>query len=218
MLRANPEGFMSKNNPANRTVADHLKQGVKNIPKMYNTLYGSQGGMSGPKQMLKVAATGKTSSQLDTKVSAAKRAKIVGMGAASVTPLGPVAAFASGVAKSVKDMNKAKAKAAAPPAAPKQVVMNRKPGAPMVGGGGGEAAGGAGAEDGRGSGFAAEWEGDDGRAGGARDASAAEDSGGHAAVADASIAEDAAEGVGSPAQLLTGSLNHCPPGRTKPPW
>jgi hypothetical protein len=126
---------MSKNNPANRTVADHLKQGVKNIPKTYKTLYTDQSGMGGgPKMNLKVAATGKTASGLGTKASPGTRAKIVAMGTASVTPLGPVAAFASGVAKSVKETSKAKAKAAAPAAAPKQIVVNRKPGAPMVGG------------------------------------------------------------------------------------
>jgi translation initiation factor IF-2 len=118
-----------------RTVADHLKAGVKNVPKMYNTLYnrpaGPGGGASTVPTNIKVAATGRTGKDMP-KVAASTRAKIVGMGALSVTPLGPVAAAVSGVVKSVQAKSQAKAnlaaaKTAAPASAPK---LNTKSAAP----------------------------------------------------------------------------------------
>ena len=104
-------------NPANRTVAGHVKEGLKNIPKTYQGLYNRPGPMGGAKtvpQNVKLIATGKTSSALNNKISAGNRAKLAALGAASVTPAGPVAAFAMGVNKSVKDKAAAKANAAAP--------------------------------------------------------------------------------------------------------
>jgi hypothetical protein len=99
-----------------RTVADHLKAGVKNVPKMYNTLYnrpaGPGGGASTVPTNIKIAATGRTGKDMP-KQPAATRAKIVGMGALSVTPLGPVAAAVSGVVKSVQAKSQAKANLAA---------------------------------------------------------------------------------------------------------
>ncbi len=104
-----------------RTVADHLKAGAKNIPKMYNTLYnrpaGPGGGASTVPTNIKVAATGRTGKDMP-KVAAATRAKLVGMGALSVTPLGPVAAAVSGVVKSVQEKSQAKANLAAKKPAP----------------------------------------------------------------------------------------------------
>ncbi|MFA6044597.1 MAG: hypothetical protein WC718_06405 [Phycisphaerales bacterium] len=128
---------MSKN-PANRNVGDHLKEGVKNIKSTYNTLYNR----SGPNQMaegvggtvktnLKILATGKTAANMP-KVPTATRAKLGVMGAASVTPLGPVAAFANGVAKSVKQTSAAIAKQNAPKTAPGATpkLNIKSPGAP----------------------------------------------------------------------------------------
>jgi len=110
---------VSKNNPANRKVADHLKQGVKQIGKTYNALYKSQGGIGGPKDNIKAIVTGRTSKDMP-KIPAGTRAAAAAMGAASVTPLGPVAAFASGVKKSVVAKADAKAAAKAPKVATPQ--------------------------------------------------------------------------------------------------
>jgi len=123
-------------NPINRGVTDHIKEGLKNIPKTYNTLYNRPGmaeGVGGTvKTNLKVIATGKTSSTLTNKVAPERRAKLAAMGAASVTPLGPVAAFAAGVKKSVDAKADAKAKKAAinaakPGTAPKPGVTPKPP-------------------------------------------------------------------------------------------
>jgi hypothetical protein len=100
--------------PENRNVLDHLKAGVKNVPKVYQALYnrpGPGGGASTIKNNLKVIAKGKTTSLVSggKKYSAGVRAGLVGAGAASVTPLGPVVAVGMGIAKSVKDTIKAKA-------------------------------------------------------------------------------------------------------------
>ena len=121
-----------------RTVADHLKAGAKNVPKMYNTLYnrpaGPGGGASTVPTNIKIAATGRTGKEMP-KQPAATRAKIVGMGALSVTPLGPVAAAVSGVVKSVQEKSQAKANLAAAkkpaPATPaaKSATPAPKPGA-----------------------------------------------------------------------------------------
>jgi hypothetical protein len=121
-----------------RTVADHLKAGAKNVPKMYNTLYnrpaGPGGGASTVPTNIKIAATGRTGKDMP-KQPAATRAKIVGMGALSVTPLGPVAAAVSGVVKSVQAKSQAKANLAAAkkpaPATPaaKSATPAPKPGA-----------------------------------------------------------------------------------------
>lgn len=131
-------------NPANRNVGDHLKEGAKNIKTTYDALYNRKGvgeGVGGTvKNNIKVAATGKTGAGMP-KASPATRAKVVGMGAASVTPLGPVAAFASGVAKSVKQTNAAKAAQNAPKpatnaaaAAPKTFLKLKTPATPATGG------------------------------------------------------------------------------------
>src|SRR5215813_4835764 len=105
---------MSKN-PANRTVAGHIKEGFKQIPKTYKGLYNQPGpkGIGGARTIpnnVRVIATGKTSPGMPKK-SAGLRAGLAAMGAASVTPAGPIAAFGIGINKSVKE--KAAAKAAA---------------------------------------------------------------------------------------------------------
>lgn len=100
---------------ADRGVADHLKAGAKNIKTTYNTLYnrpGPGGGAGTVPMNLKIAAIGKTGKNMP-KAPAATRAKVVGMGALSVTPLGPVAAAVSGVVKSVQAKSQAKANLAA---------------------------------------------------------------------------------------------------------
>ena len=111
---------------------------MKNVPKMYNTLYnrpaGPGGGASTVPTNIKIAATGRTGKEMP-KQPAATRAKIVGMGALSVTPLGPVAAAVSGVVKSVQAKSQAKANLAAAkkptPATPaaKSATPAPKPGA-----------------------------------------------------------------------------------------
>jgi hypothetical protein len=125
---------MSKNNPANRSVGGHIKEGFKNIPTMYKGLYNRP--MEGAKTVptnLKIIATGKTSSMLDNKAPASTRAKLAAMGALSVTPAGPVAAFAMGVNKSVQQKAAAKAAARAaavpkpPPAPPKLKLKTPAP-------------------------------------------------------------------------------------------
>jgi len=94
---------MSKN-PANRGIGDHLKEGLKNIPTTYKALYTP----SNIKSNVQIIGTGKTSAnKLDNKVPLEKRAKVVGMGAMSVTPVGPIAAFGLGVKKSIDQKNKA---------------------------------------------------------------------------------------------------------------
>lgn len=133
---------MSKN-PANRGVGDHLKEGGKNIKTAYQTLYNRKQmgeGVAGTvKNNLKIIATGKSASGMP-KAPASQRARMTAMGAASVTPLGPVAAFASGVAKSVKDTKAAIAKQNAPKPAPtaanappKTFMKIKSPGTPATG-------------------------------------------------------------------------------------
>lgn len=128
---------MSKN-PINRGVGDHLKAGLKNVSKTYNTLYNRSAmgeGVGGTvKTNLKIIATGKTSSTLTNKVAPERRAKLAAMGVASVTPLGPVAAFAAGVKKSVDAKADAKAKKAALTAAKPGVTS--KPVVPQAKGSG----------------------------------------------------------------------------------
>jgi hypothetical protein len=106
---------MSKH-PINRTKLDHVKEGLKNIGGTYQTLYKRPAGPGGGKETipsnLRVIAKGNTSPGM-AKLPAATRAKVAVMGAASVTPAGPVAAFALGVKKSVKEKAAAKADARA---------------------------------------------------------------------------------------------------------
>lgn len=102
---------MSKN-PANRNAADHLKQGVKNIKTTYDALYnrkGPGGGATTVPNNVKLIATGRTDAGMP-KQTAKTRVGLAAMGAASVTPVGPVAAFAMGVKKSVNDKDKAVAR------------------------------------------------------------------------------------------------------------
>lgn len=132
---------MSKN-PANRSVAGHIKEGFKNIPKTYKALYNqpktTNPGASGkgvgktikdnvkyivkgpPKSITQTPQQKKNTNQLRTTTAV--------MGAASVTPVGPIAAFALGVKKSVADQKKALGKTTG---APKTTTpkLNIKPGA-----------------------------------------------------------------------------------------
>lgn len=93
---------MSKN-PANRGIGDHLKEGLKNIPKSYKTLYTP----SNAKEHVKIIAKGRIGDVDSDKVPLQKRAKLLGLGAMSVTPLGPIAAFGAGIKGSVDKKNKA---------------------------------------------------------------------------------------------------------------
>jgi hypothetical protein len=136
---------MSKN-PANRTALDHVKQGLKQIPKTYAGLYnrpaGPGGGASTIPSNLRVIVKGNTSPGMP-KIPGATRAKVVAMGAASVTPAGPIAAFAIGVNKSKQAKATAKAniaaakaaRAAGPAAAPaaKNIALKvKQPGGPAI--------------------------------------------------------------------------------------
>lgn len=132
MSRANPN---NKNNPANRGVGGHIKEGLKNIPKMYNALYNAPS-VPGNKNSAKIGvkptvaanvrtiATGKSVPGLPDKAPAGQRVKIAAVGAASITPLGPIAAVGLGIKNSVKA--KAAAKAAAPKPAPKPLTPVQK--------------------------------------------------------------------------------------------
>ena len=111
---------MSKN-PANRTLAGHIKEGFKQIPKTYQGLYNQPGPMGGAKTIpnnVRVIAKGNTAKGMPQK-PASLRAGLAAMGAASVTPVGPIAAFGIGVSKSVKEKAAARANANAAPATPK---------------------------------------------------------------------------------------------------
>jgi hypothetical protein len=126
---------MSKHTIPNRTAADHLKQGVKQVKTTYNALYKKTGGVGGPAQNLKAIVKGKTGPGMP-QIPAGVRAKAAAMGAASVTPIGPAVAFAAGVAKSVKATAAAKAAAKGPKAAPAQQkefkLALKKPAAPAA--------------------------------------------------------------------------------------
>lgn len=111
------------NNPANRGIGGHIKEGFKNVPKMYGALYNAKGPAGAKLGVgntvagnVKTVVTGKSSPGLPAKPGA-QRAKIAAVGASSVTPLGPVVAVGLGIAKSVAD--KRAAVAAQPKAAPK---------------------------------------------------------------------------------------------------
>jgi hypothetical protein len=125
------------NNPANRGVGGHIKEGLKNIPKMYGALYnakGPGGGQLGVKNTVagnvKTVVTGKSSPGLPAKPGS-QRAKIAAVGASSVTPLGPVVAVGLGIAKSVNDKKAAvaaqkPAPKAAAPLSPQQKQAQKK--------------------------------------------------------------------------------------------
>lgn len=95
-----------------RTAAGHIKEGLKNIKATYKALYNRPG--AGPTSGSKTAAT-------NLKIVAGKevpgiprqpakvRAKLGALGAASVTPVGPIAAFAAGVKKSIAEKKADKA-------------------------------------------------------------------------------------------------------------
>jgi hypothetical protein len=123
MSRANAN---NKNNPANRGIGGHIKEGLKNVPKMYDALYNAktpQGAKLGVKNTVsgnvKKVLTGKSNATAGTKTNAGTRAAIVGAGASSVTPLGPIVAIGLGIAKSVKDKKDAKALNPPTPKTPK---------------------------------------------------------------------------------------------------
>src|SRR5262245_18591118 len=110
----------SPNSPANRGVGGHIKEGVKNIPKTYGALYNAKlgnaraGVAATVTSNVKTVVTGRPGAHVPPK-SGAERAKIAAVGAASVTPLGPVVAVGLGIAKSVNDK---KAAVAAQPKKP----------------------------------------------------------------------------------------------------
>lgn len=100
---------MSKN-PANRGLGDHLKQGLKNVPKTYKALYNAKG--MGPiqtaKHNVKLIVKGDVVENKEgQKISPGTRAKVAMMGAASITPVGPLAMIADGIKKSVTEKKKA---------------------------------------------------------------------------------------------------------------
>lgn len=88
-----------------RGVGGHIKEGLKAVKETYKGLYNSpsQGAKTGASN-LKAIATGRTAS--GQAVPGATRAKVAAMGVASVTPVGPIAAFAAGVKKSVAEAKK----------------------------------------------------------------------------------------------------------------
>lgn len=106
--------------------AKDIKAGFKNIPKMYGALYNQSINPSNPMSGTKgVARTvkdnvnfitkakplqknGETVKQAQARTTGTK-AKLVALGATSVTPLGPVVGFIAGVNKSKQDRAKAKA-------------------------------------------------------------------------------------------------------------
>ncbi len=96
--------------PVNRTVGGHIKEGFKNIKTTYKALYNNDapkdmgGGKNTAKTNVKAITTGKMGSRTMT---AGGRAGLAAIGVASVTPVGPIAAFALGVKKSVKEQKKA---------------------------------------------------------------------------------------------------------------
>lgn len=99
-----------------------IKAGVKNVPHMYDALYNQKINKSGGSLGVKKTVTnnvkfitgnvmprsGETQAQANRRAAPAK-ATLVGLGAASVTPLGPVVGFIAGVNKSRKDRAAAKA-------------------------------------------------------------------------------------------------------------
>jgi len=139
MSRGNAGG-----NPANRTVGGHIKEGLKQIPATYKGLYktdansrmavrGPAGGVVHqnvpfPKAMaktmagnVKFIAKGRPEAPLAGNARVAQaaadkgsRAKMALMGAASVTPAGPIAAFGIGVNKSINAKKNAIAEAKKP--------------------------------------------------------------------------------------------------------
>jgi hypothetical protein len=126
---------MSKN-PVNRTVGGHIKEGLKNIPKVYKALYNAptnmnkgapgKGLVTTVKDNVKFIAKGPSkaramSPQQKTQANN-MRGNLVGMGVASVTPAGPIAAFALGVKKSIQDKKQAKAQVNAPKVGTKPTV------------------------------------------------------------------------------------------------
>jgi hypothetical protein len=127
MSRANAN---NKNNPANRGVGGHIKEGLKNIPKVYDALYNAKdarGARLGVANTVganaRTVATGKSSPGLPAKPGA-QRAKIAAVGASSITPLGPIVAAGMGIAKSVADKKAAVAaqKKTAPTSGPAKVA------------------------------------------------------------------------------------------------
>lgn len=118
-----------------RTGAGHIKQGFKAVKETYKALYNNKtaGAKTGANN-LKAVVTGRTA---DGKVvPKAARAKVGALGAASVTPIGPIAAFAMGVKKSVKEAKDDRAKAAVVKAMKKELkAMDAgapAPGAPKL--------------------------------------------------------------------------------------
>jgi len=107
---------------AMKHAAADIKAGFKNVPTMYKTLYKPNPGQTSAqhtKSMLKVIGTGRAHAggQVTTP---ANRARLAVAGATSVTPLGPVTAFALGVRQSRE--NRATAKAAKAALPPKRMV------------------------------------------------------------------------------------------------
>lgn len=91
---------MSKN-PGDRNVGGHIKEGLKNIGTTYKAL------VKNAPSNVKLIVKGKLNDNVDNKISPGSRAKIAGMGAMGVTPVGPIAAFGLGVKKSVEEKKKA---------------------------------------------------------------------------------------------------------------
>ena len=112
---------MSKS-PQNRNALGHVKEGLKNIPKVYKALYNApktdkpdapgKGLVRTVKDNVKFVAKGsphRIQTPTQKKETNTMRKNVVGMGIASVTPAGPIAAFAMGVKKSIAEKKSAKA-------------------------------------------------------------------------------------------------------------
>jgi hypothetical protein len=97
-----------------KNVAKDIKAGFKNIKTTYDTLYNRTGPGGGAKTVatnVKYIVKGSMAQKVGTnaKGDGGARAKLAAVGAASVTPIGPIVAFAAGVKKSADDRAKLKA-------------------------------------------------------------------------------------------------------------
>lgn len=102
-----------------KNVGKDIKAGFKNIPAMYKALYKAdprQKSIDTVKGNLRIIGTGKSHPGAENKHTPGTRARIAVAGVTSVTPIGPITAFALGVQKSKNA--RAEAKAAKPLVAP----------------------------------------------------------------------------------------------------
>lgn len=100
-----------------KNVGKDIKAGFKNIPQMYKSLYKAGPTVSSKdtvKANIRTIVKGKPTSAAPAKQTPGTRARVAIAGVTSVTPIGPITAFALGVQKSKNDRAKAKARQQAP--------------------------------------------------------------------------------------------------------